>query len=93
MHSHVIIPAAVELASEGFFFFFSLLPKLREWKETSRSWIPLTSGDNKAAVLPSLHLGMFHQIQDVENKALGVSQAVVFLRGDKWEMTRAPRCD
>lgn len=82
MHSHVIIPAAVELASEGFFFFFFfLLPKLREWKETSRSWIPLTSGDNKAAVLPSLHLGMFHQIQDVENKALGVSQAVVFLRG------------
>lgn len=76
MHSHVIIPAAVELASEGLFFFF--LPKLREWKEMSRFWIPLTSGDNKAAVLPSLHLGMFHQIQDVENKALGVSQAVVF---------------
>lgn len=78
MHSHVIILAAVELASEGFFFFFFLLPKLREWKEMSRSWIPLTSGDNKAAVLPSLHLGMFHQIQDVENKAQGVSQAVVF---------------
>lgn len=49
--------AAAELTTDGFLF-----SNLKEEKEMSHSWIPLTTVDKKAEQLPSLHLDMFHQI-------------------------------